>query len=286
MPVLIREDLRDIAVFSIIAIVLALLVDYAFYAMGGVHDALGTLTWGFARMYTPTAATLIVGRPSLLKRFLRINGRVVIVFLAAPFITFAALSIYLALLTIAGGFTLRQIMSLLSVSTIDFPAFMALTLFNSYIVSLTLNSVFALGEEIGWRGYLLDKFQSIGMGLAKSSILVGTIWGFWHASAIILLGHNYPDNRLAGVFLFAIFTISTTMPHIFVRKLSSSVLPAASLHGSINAVWGLTIITTELPREIAGLGPIAFASWIIVSLAIWIAVVKGRVPGMHPQGPY
>jgi len=281
MSVLVSKDLRDIVIFSLIAIVLALIVDYTFYTVKGLQEPTGTLVWGFIRMYTPTAAVLIMGGPSLLKKYLRINGRAVIVYLAAPFITFVALSIYLAILVGAGAFTMRQIMSLLSVSSIDFPSFMTLTLFNAYIVSLTLNAVFALGEEIGWRGYLLDKSQSIGMGFIKSSIFVGAIWGAWHASAIILLGHNYPDNRLAGVFLFIVFTISATLPHIFVRSVSSSVLPAASLHGSINSVWGLTILTTDLPREVAGLGPFAYASWILISLAIYLIIFKSRLKS-HP----
>jgi hypothetical protein len=55
------------------------------------------------------------------------------------------------------------------------------------------------------------------------------------------------------------------------------VLPAASLHGSINAVWGLTILTTDLPREVAGLGPLAYTSWIVISLAIYLIIVKSRL---------
>lgn len=278
------KDLRDILVYSLIAILLALVIDYVFYIIGSLQSQTSIMAWGFLRMYTPTVAALLLGGPSLLKKYLQINGRVAIVYLAAPFITFAALSIYLAILIGAGAFTLRQIMSLLAISSIDFPAFMALTFFNAYIVSLTLNAVFALGEEIGWRGYLLDRVQASGMGIVKSSIIVGAIWGIWHASAIILLGHNYPDNRLAGVFLFTIYTITATLPHLFVRQVSSSVLPAASLHGSINAVWGLTILTTDLPREVAGLGPIGYVAWTAISLILYLALVMGKVRGMHHQG--
>lgn len=280
---MIAKDLRDILVYSLIAILLALIVDYVFYFIGNLQSQTSILAWGFLRMYSPTVAVLVLCGPSSLKKYLRINGRVAITYLAAPFITFAALSIYLAILIVTGNFTLSQITSLLAVSSIDFPAFMALTFFNAYIISLTLNAIFALGEEIGWRGYLLDKFQSTGMSLVKASILVGAIWGIWHASAIILLGHNYPDNRLAGVLLFTIYTISATLPHVLVRRISSSVLPAASLHGSINAVWGLTIITTELPREIAGLGPIAYTSWITISIILYSVLLMGKVREMHRQ---
>ncbi len=283
---MINKDIRDIILFSSIAILSALIVDYTAYLTGGMSTITSSLIWGFVRMYTPTIAVLIVGGWGYLKKCLKIDRRVVLVFLAAPFITFISLLIYLAMIIIAGVFTPHQLESLLSSSSIDFSLFLVLTFFNGYIVSLTLNAIFALGEEIGWRGFLLDKVQSTGMSLIKSSIIVGALWGLWHASAIVLLGHNYPDNRIAGVFLFVVFTVSSTLPHIFVRLISSSVLPAASLHGSINAVWGLTIITTELPREVAGLGPLAFASWILVSIALYLLLVKGKALGMHPQGPY
>lgn len=36
-----------------------------------------------------------------------------------------------------------------------------------------------LGEEIGWRGFLLSKFQLLFSPLS-SSILVGIAWAFWH----------------------------------------------------------------------------------------------------------
>ncbi len=60
--------------------------------------------------------------------------------------------------------------------------------------------------------------------------------GIWHASTIILLGYNYPENRLVGAFLFTLFTAAASIPHSYVGKISSSILPAASLHGAVNAL--------------------------------------------------
>ena len=63
-----------------------------------------------------------------------------------------------------------------------------LAVFISIISSFTLlalfYSMFALGEELGWRGYLLAKLAPIGLG--RASILIGIIWGVWHAPAIFM----------------------------------------------------------------------------------------------------
>ena len=53
---------------------------------------------------------------------------------------------------------------------------------------LTVNGLFAFGEEYGWRGVLADELRPL--GLARASLLTGVLWGLWHAP-IIILGHNY-----------------------------------------------------------------------------------------------
>lgn len=148
--------------------------------------------------------------------------------------------------------------------------FILLTTVNAYIASISLNALYAVGEEIGWRGFLQQKFESLGLSFITASLMVGLVWGIWHVSAITLLGYNYPENRIIGVPLSMFFTISTSIPHSIITKVSSSIFPAASLRGAVNALWGLTILITILPREVAGLGPIAINSWIITSLILII----------------
>lgn len=50
--------------------------------------------------------------------------------------------------------------------------------------------IIALGEELGWRGYLMPKLQEV-MSMPGSLVLGGIIWGLWHAPVIILYGLNY-----------------------------------------------------------------------------------------------
>ena len=49
---------------------------------------------------------------------------------------------------------------------------------------------------------------------------------------------------------------------------TGSILPAAALHGAINAIWGLTILTSDGRCEIAGMGLLAAISWSIISAIV------------------
>ena len=83
----------------------------------------------------------------------------------------------------------------------------------SLAAGATVNALFAFGEEIGWRGLLHRELR--GLGFWKMSAVIGVLWGFWHAP-IILLGHNYPEHSVAGVFLFVVICVLLSPLHTFV----------------------------------------------------------------------
>jgi CAAX protease family protein len=108
-----------------------------------------------------------------------------------------------------------------------------------WIVYLTLllktlpNIPFTLGEEYGWRGYLLPRLLSLGE--IRATLLVALIWGPWHVP-FLLAGLNYPgvDFWVALlVFLFTVVTLSFAYTWFYVAS-SGSVLVVALLHQSTN----------------------------------------------------
>ena len=52
-------------------------------------------------------------------------------------------------------------------------------LLGGLLAGLTINAVAGFGEELGWRGFLQNEFRY--MSFWKSSIVIGMIWGVWHA---------------------------------------------------------------------------------------------------------
>ncbi|WP_449600889.1 CPBP family glutamic-type intramembrane protease [Paenibacillus sp. Marseille-Q9583] len=102
-------------------------------------------------------------------------------------------------------------------------------------VYIVLGSLSALGEEIGWRGWLLPRFRW--MGRVGSSITMGFIWALWHYPAILgPRAYHSSGNRYIVVGLF---TLSVVFAGIVINELrltSGSIWPAVLLHGTNNAV--------------------------------------------------
>lgn len=117
--------------------------------------------------------------------------------------------------------------------------FIGITLISGLLAGMTINAVFAFGEEIGWRGYLVELFK--GQGFIMTSVVTGAIWGLWHAP-LILNGHNYPQHPVAGVFMMVLMCILFTPILLYFRQKSGSVIVAAIMHGTFNGVVGLSNI--------------------------------------------
>lgn len=114
-----------------------------------------------------------------------------------------------------------------------------INLITGLIAGTTINAVFAFGEELGWRGFLQNQLRY--MGFWKSSLVIGSIWGIWHAP-IILMGHNYPQHPVIGVFMMTIGGIVLSPIFSYIRIKAKSVIAASIMHGTFNATAGLAVM--------------------------------------------
>lgn len=145
------------------------------------------------------------------------------------------------------------------------------------LLGLTLgpvfNMLFTMGEELGWRGYLLP--QLLPLGQWKAVLLSGIIWGVWHAP-VIVQGHNYPGYPILGVFMMIVFCVllGTIISWMYINTKSPWV--AALAHGSINAIAGLPILFLEPGFDMALGGTLAApTAWIGMALFIaWLVWTK------------
>lgn len=111
----------------------------------------------------------------------------------------------------------------------------------SMIAGISINSFFALGEEIGWRGYLYS-VPFMKDWRARSAV-VGIVWGLWHAP-LIAMGYEYGENipAVAGICLFTIFAVLLSFILGRLRIESNSIVPAVVAHGYMNAVATLPML--------------------------------------------
>ncbi len=136
-----------------------------------------------------------------------------------------------------------------------------LGLMGGIIAGFTLNGVLAFGEEYGWRGFLWERLD--GRGPVGTIGIVGVLWGLWHAPVILLVGHNYPDDRLVGVLWMVLFSVAMSWPMHELRRQSGSPIAPAALHGALNAVAGIVLIVCGGDRLVAPpLGILGALAWL------------------------
>ena len=138
-----------------------------------------------------------------------------------------------------------------------------ITLLSGFVAGLTINALFAFGEESAWRGFLHRLLK--GKGFWKECLIIGVIWGIWHAP-LILMGHNYPEHPVPGVFMMVAFCVLVTPLMVFIREKSGSVIMAAIAHGTINALGGLPVLYLIGYKELLS-GITGLAGFIALALA-------------------
>ena len=144
-----------------------------------------------------------------------------------------------------------------------------ITMLSGLFAGATLNAVFAFGEEIAWRGFLVKEFK--GKKFLSAALWIGVIWGFWHAP-LILNGHNYPEHPIAGVFMMVILCILLTTMLLYFRKKSGSVIVAAIMHGTINAVAGVSamVVTPSNDLLYGAAGVAGMLVLLVVNLCLYL----------------
>jgi membrane protease YdiL (CAAX protease family) len=147
--------------------------------------------------------------------------------------------------------------------------FLCIAAVQALIAGYTINAFFALGEELGWRGYLRKTLKN--KKLLPSSLIIGAVWGAWHFP-LILIGHNYPQHRAAGVGMMIVFCILLTPVMMYMVIKSKSILPAAVFHGTNNAIGGIANLYlvggSDLINGITGIS--GFIALVVVNMAFFL----------------
>ena len=97
---------------------------------------------------------------------------------------------------------------------------------------IIFNSLFTLGEEIGWRGFLYGYL--VREGVRWPALKTNFIWGLWHAP-LIMMGLNYPGYPLSGVITMIVFSVLLGWVLCWLRNISGSILPPVLAHAALNA---------------------------------------------------
>lgn len=164
--------------------------------------------------------------------------------------------------------------SLTSHYALNFTLFYIYIFAVAIVCALSINYLFALGEEILWRGYLWEKVK--GLGFVRSCFSIGLIWGLWHAPSIIFLGHNYPDHRVLGIFWMIILCLLMTPILVYLNNQEKSIAPAVVFHGMFNAIAPLSFLYYDKPNSlvVTSLGLSGIIALILINIALYPSYKK------------
>ncbi|MBQ8085360.1 MAG: CPBP family intramembrane metalloprotease [Lachnospiraceae bacterium] len=145
-----------------------------------------------------------------------------------------------------------------------------------------LNILFALGEEIGWRGamypYLKEK-----LGVTKGRIVGGMVWGCWHWPVMLLAGYEYGKEYLGapvlGPVIFCLCTAAMGLLLDYVYEKTGTIWMPSLMHGAINAFTIFAYMTKPEYADKAILGPayigiISMIPMVVLAGAICIKKTK------------
>lgn len=92
---------------------------------------------------------------------------------------------------------------------------------------------FALGEEIGWRGFLAPRLLAR-FGFVGGTMLTALIWASWHFPILLFANYNGGTPWWYSLPCFTILVIGSSFLLSWIRLRSNSVWPCAILHASHN----------------------------------------------------
>jgi hypothetical protein len=128
---------------------------------------------------------------------------------------------------------------------------------------LVMQTVFGLGDEAGWRGWLQDQLRPLGFWV--SSFGIGLLWTAFHVPIVLALGLH---GRELASYLLLILTVAPLLSAL--REAGGSVWPAVLGHGLLNSVR--VAIDQNFATPMADRGDMAFWTVEVAGWALWLVV--------------
>ena len=137
------------------------------------------------------------------------------------------------------------------------------------------SALFAIGEELGWRGFLQGALVSK-LGVTRGIILLGLIWSFWHLP-VLLAGYNFPEHPVLGGFL--LFPITLVAASFFLGWLTiktNTCWPAALAHGATNSIEEGVINNLHMTQPHIYLDLTRLGLTVLFGLLFWLLLVRSK----------
>ena len=161
------------------------------------------------------------------------------------------------------------------------------------VVSLAIMTVVILGEEIGWRGFMLPRVQEL-TDKRRAGVLTGFAHGLFHLPLICIAStYDTGGSRWIAAPAAVVTITAGGVFYAWLRDRSGSIWPVAIAHNSVNTVFdiGATLVVASSPASltyVAGETGFATLAACVVMAAVMLTRAKvwqaPEVPASAPAG--
>jgi CAAX protease family protein len=109
----------------------------------------------------------------------------------------------------------------------------ALYLLFAGTIGMVFSCITALGEEIGWRGFLVPELAKH-RSFTATALIAGAIWSVWHYPVLLFADYNAGTEPWYGLACFTIMVFGISFLFAWMRLKSGSLWTGVLLHASHN----------------------------------------------------
>jgi membrane protease YdiL (CAAX protease family) len=232
---------KAIYLFLFITLLLSAVVWILTIHAGGKAGGFGNRVYGYGIMWCPALAAYITCK--ILRRNISGlawqwgNSRYLIWSYLTPLLYCA--TAYTVVWALGGGgfynqAFLESMQADLAWNNIPTNVFLLLFFILQGTIGLIPSMATALGEEIGWRGFLLPEIAASTNSYTKTSLIMGLIWAIWHYPLLIFGNYNAGAPSLYSLATFTLGVISVSFVFTWFRLKSNTLWTGVMLHASHN----------------------------------------------------
>ncbi len=175
-----------------------------------------------------------------------------------------------------------NLLDILEQNGLSYGIYVAISFVSSITYAPVINMFLAIGEEVGWRGFLYPELNK-SMGKIPTWLLGGLIWGAFHFPVMILAGYEYGTTYwgfpVVGMLVFSLFTVALGLITEVIYDKTKCIWYPSLLHGAVNAsnfVMLFFNINKENSDKLTILGP-CFNGLVAGVPLLLTAVIVGMV---------
>ena len=193
---------------------------------------------------------------------------------------------------LSGAYTVavagKEALAQMEAQGISYSVYVLISVVGSILYAPLINMFAALGEEIGWRGFLYPQLKTR-LGRKKGCLLGGVIWGAWHWPLIWLIGYEYGaaagnaagyfGSPVAGMLLFCVIMAGWGVLHDRLYEKSGSIWLPSLFHGAINAAAALPLavcLTDTGSVRLLGPAPVGMLSGLPFLMIAAVLLLRGK----------